>query len=185
MMVNMGTITPVMTLEEFEGLPETAEQLELLQGELVSMPPAVLDHMDVVRPLFRHLDAAVEHSRQTQSAIALGTVYVETGYLLSSNPRSWLQPDISLTHRNQSHGKYLEDAPLMAFEIVSEDDRAPKLLRKVKLYLEYGAAEVWLIYPEIREAYIYKPGAEAAARETVMVHSELLPGIEIPFEQFL
>jgi Uma2 family endonuclease len=174
-----------MTFEEFERLPECPEQLELLEGELISLPPAVLDHMDVVRLLFRHLDAAVAHLHQIQPAVALGTVYVETGYLLSSKPRSWLQPDLSLTHPNQTRGKYWEGAPAIVFEIVSEDDRPKNLLRKVRLYLAHGAAEVWMIYPMEREAHIYKPGTEAPIRETAKIHSDLLMEIEIPFDQFL
>ena len=80
---------------------------ELLEGERIWMPPAVLDHMDVVLRWFRLLYMAVETVRQARPEIKLGVVYVETGYLLASDPRSWIQPDVSLTHPNQSQVEVL------------------------------------------------------------------------------
>ena len=42
----MGITTPaLMTFEEFEQLEDTAEDLELLQGELIRMPPPFRSHM--------------------------------------------------------------------------------------------------------------------------------------------
>jgi len=70
------------------------------------------------------------------------------------------------------------------FEVVSAEDRAAKLAKKVRLFLRHGAKEIWLIYPETRDAYVYKPGLDVAVREEKTVHSDLLPGIEIPFDQF-
>jgi Uma2 family endonuclease len=73
----------------------------------------------------------------------------------------------------------------MVFEVVSAEDRAGKLDKKVRLFLRHGVQEVWLIYPETRHAYIYKPGVATAVREEQAIHSDLLPGIEIPFDTFL
>jgi Uma2 family endonuclease len=73
----------------------------------------------------------------------------------------------------------------MVFEVVSAEDRAGKLARKVQVFLRHGAREVWLIYPETRDAYIHKPGVATVVREERAVHSDLLHGIEIPFDQFL
>ena len=148
------------------------------------MPPAVLGHMDVVLRWFRLMDTALETVRRANPAIELGVLYIETGYLLASNPRSWIQPDVSLTHPHQSSSKYLEGAPLLAFEVVSESERPGRRDRKVKLLLQHGAGEVWLIYPKTRDAYIYKPNLPTPIHETSAIHSDLLPAeINIPFDQ--
>ena len=55
--------------------------------------------------------------------------------------------------------------------------------KKVTDYLAHGAAEVWVIYPETRHAWVYRQSAPAATRETI--HSDLLPGIEIPLDEIL
>jgi Uma2 family endonuclease len=152
---------------------------------LVQMPPAECSHMESAETLYRLLFACIENLRGAAQAGKLGKAHVEMGYLLTSDPRSWLQPDVSITHPNQPRAKYYEGAPLMVFEVVSAEDRAAKLARKVQLFLRHGSQEVWLIYPETRDAYIYKPGVPAAIREEKAIHSDLLPGIEIPFDQFL
>jgi Uma2 family endonuclease len=187
MMDVMGTLvtTTTMTFEEFERLPDGPEDLELLEGELVEMPPPECSHMESAEDLYKMLDAAGEGLRQVKQADKLGKVHIEMGYLLTGDPRSWLRPDVTITYPNQPRGKYYEGAPLMVFEVVSAEDRAGKLAKKVQLLLRHGAQEVWLIYPETRDAYIYKPGVAAAVHEEHAVHSDLLPGIEIPFDQFL
>ncbi|MBZ5626460.1 MAG: Uma2 family endonuclease [Acidobacteriia bacterium] len=181
----MGTVVAArMTFEEFERLPDGPEDLELLEGELVEMPPPERSHMKDTKHLFKLLDAAVEDRRMKQTE-ALGEVFMEMGYLLTSDPRSWLRPDVSITHANQPGGKYYEGAPLMVFDVVSGEDRATKLIQKVRLFLRHGAQEVWLIYPVTRDAYIYKAGMAAVVHEEQAIHSDLLPGIQIPFDQFL
>jgi hypothetical protein len=53
----------------------------------------------------------------------------------------------------------------------------------VSAYLENGAAEVWLIYPKRRHAWIY--GSGAARHETRAIHTPLLPSVDIPFAGIL
>jgi Uma2 family endonuclease len=186
MMGDMGTVaSTTMTFEEFERLPDGPEDLELLEGELIEMPPPQRSNMESTHRLYKPLDAGVEGLREARQADGLGLVFLEMGYLLTSDPRSWLRPDVSITYPNQPGGKYCEGAPLMVFEVVSAEDRAGELDRKVRLFLRHGAREVWLIYPKTRHAYIYKPGVPGAAYEEHAIHSDLLPGIDIPFDQFL
>src|ERR1017187_2764555 len=186
MMIAMGTgVATTMTFEEFERLPDGPEDLELLEGELIEMPPPQRSHMESTHRLYKPLDAGVEGLRQAKQADGLGVVYIEMGYLLTSDPRSWLRPDVSITYPNQPGDQYCEGAPLMVFEVVSAEDRADELDRKLRLFLRHGAQEVWLIYPKTRHAYVHKAGADTVVREERAIHSDLLPGIEIPFDQFL
>jgi Uma2 family endonuclease len=92
---------------------------------------------------------------------------------------------LSLTHPDQPGDRYYEGAPLVAIEVVSEYDTATRVDRKVAEYLAHGAAEVWVIYPEARHAWVYRDAVPAAARETEAIHSELLPGIEIRLDEIL
>jgi Uma2 family endonuclease len=47
--------------------------------------------------------------------------------------------------------------------------------------LSHGSREVWLIYPKTRHVWICRAGASTIEREAI--HAELLPGVEIRFEQ--
>jgi Uma2 family endonuclease len=174
--------TTMMSLAEFERLEQGPDQIELLKGELVRMPPPQRAHMEIARRLFKLLDPAVEGRLREQPAINLGTVFFEMGYLLSRNPASWLRPDVSLNHPDQEGDRYFTGAPLIVFEVVSESDTAPQLDEKVSEYLAGGAGEVWLIYPNRRHAWVYD-GSASARHETSAIRSALLPGIEIPLDQ--
>jgi Uma2 family endonuclease len=188
----MGTAT-LISLDEFERL-DGPEEIELLKGELIRVPPPQIDHMKSAEALFRRLYADVERLRQTNLDLPLGKVHMEMGYLMFGEPRSWLRPDVSVTHANQAGAKYYEGAPLMVFEIVSEYDTARQLESKVAVYLANGAAEVWVIYPEARHAWVYSGpimGTTGTARgsqarsEAKSIRSDLLPGVEIDFVDFL
>jgi len=182
-MGSMATTT-LMSFAEFERLEEGADQIELLKGELIRMLPPKRAHMEICERLFEHMKSAVEHLRQATPGLRLGKVHVEMGYYFSGEPGSWLRPDVSLTHHAQPGDRYYIGAPSMAFEVVSESDTARHLNEKVSQYLAHGAAEVWLIYPDQREAWVYD-GSASARHETRSIHSELLPGIDISLNELL
>jgi Uma2 family endonuclease len=169
----MATTTNLLTFEEFERLPEEANKLELIEGELVRMPPAKTNHARISWRLAKRLDAALEMLRQGGGARDLGEVLHEAGYRVGP---SWMIPDASITHAGQKEGDYLEGAPALAVEIISEANTSRLMNRKVKLYLEHGAREVWLVYPG-ESVWIYR--GRTAEQADAAIRSELLPGIVI------
>jgi len=174
----------LMSLYEFERL-EGPDQLELLKGGLIRLPPPQRRHMEICENLYELLKAAVDRCRETNSDAKLGKVHIEMGYLIQGDSPSWLRPDVSLTHPEQSGERYYEGAPLLAFEVVSESDTAVQLEGKVAEYLMNGAAEVWVIYPDTRHAWIYDRSTPAARREPRSIRSKILPGIEIVLDEIL
>ncbi len=113
-----------------------------------------------------------------------GEAYIEMGYLLSTEPRSWLQPDVSVTHRDQAEGKYYLGAPLMVFEVVSIPIRQHGSKDKITAYLATGAAEVWVIYPDTGHAWVHY-SSRTARLETEAITSDLLPDAAIPLSALL
>jgi Uma2 family endonuclease len=183
-MDDMGTTT-LMSFAEFELLDAGADDVELLRGELIRMPPPQRSHMQICRRLLKLLDAAVERWKRSNPDGRVGQVEIEMGYLVSVDPQCWLRPDVSLTHPDQPGERYYEGAPLVAFEVVSEFDTAIRLDKKVADYLAHGAAEVWVIYPEWRHAWVYRGAGLTTTRETGAIRSDVLPGVEIPLDEIL
>jgi len=183
MIEDMATTT-LMSFAEFERFDQGPDEIELLKGELIRMPPPEREHMIICHRFYDLLKPAVERLRQANPALKLGVVYIEQGYRFQGEPASWLRPDVSLTHPDQPFGRFYIGAPLIAFEIVSPSDTAPHLDEKVSQYLANGAAEVWLIYPTQRHAWVYD-GSGAARQETRVIHTRLLPSIEIPLDRIL
>jgi len=178
MMSAMGTTTTSMTFEEFERLPDEPNKLELIDGELVRMPPAITKHMRIVMHLYDTLQDTVRLLGGNGLARDLGEVFSETGYLIGSN---WVTPDVSITHAGQQEGQYLEGAPALAVEVISKANTAEMMQRKVKLYLENGSREVWVFYPRTETAVVHrgKTSVEVEGKLT----SELLPGISIDLSE--
>jgi len=173
--------TTLMTFEEFLELDDEPGKTELLEGELIRMPPAECSHMEIVERLYKLLDSAVEQLLQSRPELALGKVHIEMGYFLTQEPRSWLQPDVSVTYPGQARKRWYEGSPLLVFEVVSPNYRMGQGNRKVRQFLKHGAAEVWMIFPDERNAWVYERDAKASRLEEEAIRSPLLPGIEIPF----
>ena len=176
--------TTLMSFAEFEQLEEDFEDLELLNGELIRVPFAQVSQVETCEGLFKRLDSAVELLRLNSPDLNLGKVYMEMGYRFPGKPGSGLRPDVSLTHPNQTIDRFYIGAPLIAFEVVSQSERAVRLNEKVLAYLANGAAEVWLIYPDQRNAWVYD-GSAIVRNETRSIHTNLLPGIDIPLSEIL
>ena len=171
-----STITPtLLTFEEFENLPDEPGKSELLDGELIQLPPAEIDHMDISLLLYDTLRPIVQ---EAGPAAGLGKVYHETGYQLG--PRAWLVPDVSITHANQARTKYLQGAPALALEVISPSNSAEQVDRKIEKYLANGAREVWVFYPKTRRVQVHRKGQIQEFRGEL--RSELIPGLRIDLE---
>ena len=171
----MGTTT-LLSFEEFEQLPDEPGKLELLDGELIQLPPAKRKHMEIAQLIYDLLKPVVN---KAEASASLGGAYLEMGYKFSS--RAWLQPDVSISHRDQPSGDYFESAPALAVEVISESNSAAQMDRKVNIYLTNGSVEVWLVYPDTRCVWVFREG-HAEQFESVL-RSSLLPGMEIDLSQ--
>jgi Uma2 family endonuclease len=172
----MATTTTLLTFEDFEQLPSEPGKMELLDGELIHLPPAKLRHMNITHWLLYFLKPLVD---QAGPASSLGKVYMETGYKMGA--KTWLQPDVSITHAGQPEGDYLEGAPALAIEVISPSNRADQMDKKVKTYLANGGKEVWVVYPGTRCVWVYRLGQATEFRE--VLHSEIIQGLRIDLAQ--
>ena len=146
-MIVMPTAVELVTFEDLERLPEEPGKTELLDGELIQMPPAKRPHNKHAKRLFIRFFQLVE-SLRADGARGLGEVEIEMGYKIGVKPASWLIPDVSVAHRDQPGDDYYEGAPLIAIEVISESNTAAKIDRKIEKYLANGSQEVWVVYGE-------------------------------------
>ena len=174
MMNAMDTSTSLMTFAEFEQLPDEPNKLELNDRELIRMPPAQTNHMRIASRLFKMLDAVLERLHRQGQPLKLGEVFIETGYHIEDH---WLIPDVSISHAGQAEDKYLEGGPALAIEVMSRRNTAEMMQRKVRIYLENGAHEVWLLYRRPATVAVYR--GRASVEIEGRLTSELLPGVSI------
>jgi Uma2 family endonuclease len=171
----MGVSTSLFTFEEFEQMPDEPGKLELLDGELIRLPPPKFDHMEIADHLCDILKQALGGPNRSPR---LGRAYVEMGYKMGG--AVWLRPDVSVVNAHPARGGYLDGAPALAVEIISKSDTAQEIDRKVKKYLSNGGIEVWVIYPKTQCVWGFRQGHAEEFRGEL--RSELFPGLTIDLD---
>jgi Uma2 family endonuclease len=176
----MATRT-LLTLEDILALPDRDDcRYEVEDGELIEValprPKHQVATINLAGELFIYLRAS-----------PIGRLYPsDTPFLLKTDPITLRGPDAAVI-LNANLGKVhsediIQGAPDLAIEVASPSNRASALLRRVTEFLEAGAAEVWLVYPDAREVHIYSQTEPLRLlRETDFLTSEtLLPGFSMP-----
>jgi len=164
----MSAITQ-LTAEEFLNLPDTPGKQELLDGELISLPPAKNSHSIIARAFQDLLLTVLDKAR----------VWFFEGYQLR---RGWLIPDVSVTWPDQPVSEWFQGAPMIAIEIVSRGNTAAEIDGKVSAYLQEGAAEVWVVYPATRSMTVFCK--DATLRITDVYRCERI-GVTVKLDELL
>src|SRR5258708_30039367 len=173
----MSTKT-LVTADELEQMPDDdSVQIELDEGELITMPPAGWDHGDREGQIVYVLKRYVREHK-------LGKVFTgDTGFRLSGE--TVRAPDVAFVRRERvesirSKG-FAKGVPDLAVEIFSPSDNVRQLMRKVKQYFAAGCHTVWIVYPERREINVLEAtGADRLLTVADRIDApELLPGFSV------
>ena len=174
----MATATS-MTVEQFAALPEDGQMHELVEGELLAMPPPQFLHSRIVSIIFRSLSVFLARN-------PVADVYAEAGFQLFESPPTVRQPDIGIVGEARLgsaplHG-YYPGAPDAVFEVVSPSDRAGDLDLKVRQYLDAGSKAVVVVYPQTRTVWVHRPqdSPKLLGSGRNLEVPEVLPGWSLP-----
>jgi Uma2 family endonuclease len=175
----MATLTTApLTLQEFAQLPGDGVRHEISEGELITLPPPKSLHSRIASKVFNAIQALLAKS-------ALGEALAEAGYILSREPLTIRQPDVSVLSTERIQGTaaedYFEGAPELAVEVVSPSDSAEDLEVKVEQYLHSGAKQVWVLYPKTKRLHLFRPGNQLRVLDETQTldAAELFPGLSV------
>lgn len=162
----MATAAPtLLTAEEFARRPDPGYPEELVHGRIVRMPPPGARHGQVCGKVTRILGHfADEHD--------LGHVLSnDSGVITERGPDTVRGPDVAFygfakVPRGPLPTGYLEVSPDLVVEVLSPDDRWPRVLVKVGEYLTAGVGVVVVIDPQRRTLHLF------AGEEPVRVLTE-------------
>jgi Uma2 family endonuclease len=185
-----GTAAPKkrMTADEFYDwvhLPENANKwFELVRGEVIELPPPLKRHGAVCMNVGWVLGSYV---RQRGKGYLTGN---DSGVILERDPDTVRGPDVALYEDARAfaelHPKYGEVPPVLAVEVLSPNDRADRVTRKIMDYLRNGVGLVWLIDPEARTVTVYLPDRAPCLVEEgqELDGGEALPGFRCRVAEF-
>lgn len=122
----------------------------------------------------------------------LGVVLAfEVGFQLSSNPDTVRAPDVAFISKERAPNAQLAGYPTLSpdvvVEVLSPNDRAGYVLRKVSDWLNAGSRLVWIIDPVKRIARVYRQDdTELVIGEGGTLDGEdVLPGFSCPLASVL
>jgi Uma2 family endonuclease len=174
-----------VTLEELLA-SDNAGQFEIVDGQLVEV------HVSNLSTVVSSTILAI--LRTYCKAQGLGQVFDATAYYQCFGPdgKSARKPDVSFIARERLPATWLEDnyfviPPDLAVEVISPNDTAPEVRRKVEEYLRAGVKLVWEVEPETRTMLIHRhDGSRQMLHDVDTLSGEnVVPGFSSPVAQFL
>ena len=166
----------LLSIEEFERLPDDGWRMELVRGQVVREPPAGFDHSEIALHIGSILRAFVGER-------GLGAVVgADAGFVLSVEPPTVRAPDVAFVAESRLDFDRLRFAPLapdLAVEIVSPLNTMAEIQAKVMDYLDAGTSLVWVVEPRSRSVTVYRSRDEIRLlREPDEIEGgEVLPGL--------
>lgn len=125
-------------------------KVELVNGELILMPPAGIEQDDVIIKLIQLLlpfvDRGIGHLHSPQA-----------GFRPHDNLRS---PDVAFTKTERlplkSPKGFARFIPNLAIEVLAPDEKPKHYEVKIREYFSWGVELVWLIDPNTFSVFVYR-----------------------------
>jgi Uma2 family endonuclease len=134
----------------------------------------------------RNLGEVDHGSVQARFAQFFLNLYKQTGLFAMTEVRMRLRerkyriPDVMVT-RGKPAERVVTTPPVLCIEILSSEDRIARLNTRIQDYLEFGVLVVWLVDPEERRLWVYRPGVRfVEATDSVTLDGT---SIEVPFSE--
>jgi Uma2 family endonuclease len=163
-----------LTIEDFERLPdELVKDRELVSGELVDVSGNTPRHNRLRDLLVALLIPRVEPE--------LGLIIAEQEFEFEGNAHG---PDVAFIHASKAHLLDPERrvqlfAPDVAIEVASRSDSFEGLMEKASRYRRCGTAEVWILSPKTRQAFVQSAERQSVLDEDQRFESRWIPGLSI------
>jgi len=128
---------------------------EVVDGRLVELPPMGAYEMDIANWLAGLLNESAREGRR-------GRVFVELLFRIDVARDLKRRPDVAFVSaarwpagKRVPKGDAWDMVPDLAVEVVSKSNTAEEILAKLEDYFRAGTRLVWVIFPSVRQVYVY------------------------------
>ncbi|GBC99080.1 hypothetical protein HRbin17_01601 [bacterium HR17] len=151
-------------------------KVELVDGEVIFMPPAGLEQGGISADLLTRLNNYVRRHK-------LGRVFdAQTGFRPHNNMRA---PDIAFVSKERLPQKlpkgFLQVAPDLVVEVFGPHETVGDYEGKVQEYLSWGVRLIWLVDPNTQTVTVIRQNGERKTLKgnDVLSGEEVVPGFKI------
>jgi Uma2 family endonuclease len=163
----------LLTIEQYEQLPDTGVRTELVDGEVIELATGTFRNNLVRDGICRAL-----HQRNPGQT-AVEVEFRTTADRVRRADVVWFRQVV-----DAMWNLHVLPVPDLAVEVVSPNDSAIDMRAKVHEYLDAGVTTVWLVYPETGEADIWNRGGQSQMGVRTLT-ADCLPGFELPLAAVL
>ena len=163
----------LMSVEEYLHTSFDGCDCEYVDGEIVERNMGELGHSTIQYELMRLLGLL---------AASLG-LQIKPEIRIRIGSSRYRIPDIGVWLPGDIGKRIPTVPPFLAIEILSPEDRWPRMHTKIQEYLGYGVEWIWVIDPEERAAWCFNQGNPTGTRSETLRTED--PVIEIPLSQVL
>ena len=174
-------IEPLMTIADWEAMPDDGNRYEIIEGDIVVSRAAILAHQRILGKLDRGLGRYLDTN-------PIGEILITPGVIF--NDFNGVIPDlvfVSYALRDEiAKGDRIMGAPDLVIEIVSpgtENSRRDRILKR-RVYGQHGVKEYWIVDGESRSVEVYR-NVNGILESVVtfgvqdQLSSPLFPGLEL------
>jgi Uma2 family endonuclease len=126
-------------------------------GDIVIMPPAGFGTGHRNHNITVQLGVWAERDGRGVAADSSTEYYLPNGAARSPDASWVLRRRLAAFTRDEKE-KFLHLCPNFVVELMSPSDRLPQAKAKMQEWIENGAQFAWLIHPQKRTVYVYRPG---------------------------
>jgi Uma2 family endonuclease len=167
-----------VTYEEWLQMPVIDEGIEeVVDGEIILMPPARRTHARIIAKLMKALQNQLDEALYETVAGSLGVV-------IRRVPLTCRNPDIAVFDRTTiiEENGYYHSAPQLAIEVLSPSETRRMTERKLRDYGDIGTSEVWIVSPEAGTVEVLLLDNGQLRRSAILAEGILKPR-EFPYVQ--
>lgn len=151
----MATVSKPLTYEQWLALPEAEGAEEVVNGQIIKVPPNKIPHAYTVENLADLLKEKLDR----KTVRVLVTIF---GLVIRRDPLTTRVPDIGVFIRKNvvEQDGYIHSAPELVVEVLSPANTRSERTEKLKDYESLAVPEVWVVSPEAQtvEVLLLKEG---------------------------
>jgi Uma2 family endonuclease len=142
----MAISAKLVTYEEWLTMPEVDDAIEeVVNGEIVTIPPPKFRHANVVESLANIL-------RRQLDPAQMRILISPFGLVIRESPLVMRTPDLAVFRKDKmvERDGYIRSAPELIVEVLSPANTRREREQKLRDYETLAAPEVWVLSPEAR-----------------------------------